>query len=490
MKSIYRQTIYRAIKEPAFAKEVFSRMPITVFDEDTQMLANVINSYYKTEKEPLAEDTFIAKVQERMDNRGASEEKASKLQKEIEDTYELDYTDVNEKTNDEMINKFITETLATNAITDSISKGSLGDSDNIEELVKKLKEILTIDIDMGNNGIIDFFNDIHLRERELSKLASGTYPTGFYSLDAIADGGLAKGEVGLAIASSGSGKTSLAVNLARNYVKNGQNVLYIPLEEKLDRMILRFLKLFSQQGSEKLVPDGLLDKELHKSLHQAFLDKIAEEKDDHWGRLWIKKYRPHELSPSMFQQLISDIKIRTGRPIDVVILDYPDLMKNPHVRGENSESDAGGRLYEDLRATAQEYDFVLWTLSQLNRTGYGQEIKKADAIEGSKRKLNAVELAMTINQTPEEFKEGFLRLWVDKLRNNSGVSFDRMLYFKVVVETMTIRDETSEEREEHFEVLEKADQLSSSSWKNDSEYSTKDATEKIASLNERLKGNN
>jgi len=97
---------------------------------------------------------------------------------------------------------------------------------------------------------------------------------------------------------------------------------------------------------------------------------------------------------------------------------------------------------------------------------------------------------MTINQTPEEFKEGFLRLWVDKLRNNSGVSFDRMLYFKVVVETMTIRDETSEEREEHFEVLEKADQLSSSSWKNDSEYSTKDATEKITSLNERLKGNN
>jgi len=165
VKSIYRQTIYRAIKEPAFAKEVFSRMPITVFDEDTQMLANVINSYYKTEKEPLAEDTFIAKVQERMDNRGASEEKTSKLQKEIEDTYELDYTDVNEKTNDEMINKFITETLATNAITDSISKGSLGDSDNIEELVKKLKEILTIDIDMGNNGIIDFFNDIHLRER-------------------------------------------------------------------------------------------------------------------------------------------------------------------------------------------------------------------------------------------------------------------------------------------------------------------------------------
>lgn len=482
MKSIYKQTIYRAVKEPAFATGVFNRLPISEFDDDAKFLVTIVNSHYHSSREPLAEASFISRMEERADNKGKSEEDINKFQNMIEEIYELDYTDVNEDTVDEQIQSFIRTSLSREAIMDAVSKGSLGDEENIENLTNKLKEVLVLDVNLDNGGVIDFFKDVNLRKSQLKALAEDRYPTGFYNLDSIADGGLAKGEVGLVLASSGSGKTSWATNLARNYVMSGLNVLYVPLEEKTDRMIMRFDQLLSQQAKNAIMPGGDLDEGFYDSIQKAYDQMTDENRENSWGTLWIKKYRPHELTPNMFSQLISDLMVRTHKNIDVVVLDYPDLMRNPFSSGEKSEADAGGRLYEELRATAQEYNFVLWTLSQLNRTGYGQDVKKADAIEGSKRKLNAVELAFTINQEPEEFENGYIRVWVDKLRNNSGVSFDKMLYFKVDVPTMTIRDETQEEHMEHLELLGTSERVRG----NDREIATKDVTGSVTSLNEML----
>lgn len=279
--------------------------------------------------------------------------------------------------------------------------------------------------------------------------------------------------------------TTWAVNQARNYVVRGLNVLYIPLEEKIDRMIVRFEQLLSQQSKNSILVDGELNEQLYDQIQQAY---GAGKEQLNWGNLWIRKYKPQELTPSGLSQLISDVMIRKGQQIDVVIIDYPDLMKNPHSSGGNGESDAGGKLYEDIRSIAQEYDFVCWTLSQLNRASYGQEVKNAGAIEGSKRKMNAVELIFTLNQTPEEFQSGFIRAYVDKLRNNSGVAYDKMLYFKVIPETMTIRDETQEERMAHANLLEQTMEVARDNYKKENNFTPKDAQSKINNLNAQLAG--
>ena len=126
-------------------------------------------------------------------------------------------------------------------------------------------------------------------------------------------------------------------------------------------------------------------------------------------------------------------------------------MRNPYARSY-SESDAGGKLFEEIRRLSQQYNFVCWTLAQTNRTAYGADTITSEHVEGSRKILNAVEVAFAVNQKEEEFKNGFLRLYLDKIRNSSNTG-DRFVYLKVEPSKMRVRDETEEEKVEHKQLL-------------------------------------
>lgn len=841
MSQIHKQTIYKAISEPLFAKDVFSRLPIEDFKEDGyDMIVSTLNLYYRTHDAPLEEQTLLTLVEDKMLKQNKSLEAQQVAFNLVSDLYKLEEAETDSEAISESVQNYVRKTLTREAIMEAVTNdGALGSDQNIQSLMESLRGIMTIDTGGHGAELLDFFADIDKKKEHLRNLQQNKYPTGFMAIDAISDGGLARGEVGMVIAPTGGGKalvdsepvktpkgdiaikdlivgsevygtdgkiyqvagvfpqgkqkvyqvrfsdgtivecndehiwtyqtkamrgsnkdnwvsktlreiidtvpikanggqniyipmaqavpyshkhfslhpyligallgdgglsvesgsltftnserdlvdkvdnllraydvhlsnkgskpneycvsgidsylqaqafnaklsqlglrgvhsdtkfipqeylkgsveqrldllaglidtdgytrgssyvyytvsdqlkddvvelvsglgmtakvsqkvspkytykgeqrvgklcwvvsikttetfpkihttskhearwkkgqswarrtivsivetdrmesmtcisvtspnklfltrnyvathnTTWAVNQARNYVVRGLNVLYVPLEEKIDRMIVRFEQLLSQQSKNSILVDGELNEQLYDQIQQAY---GAGKEQLNWGNLWIRKYKPQELTPSGLSQLISDVMIRKGQQIDVVIIDYPDLMKNPHSSGGNGESDAGGKLYEDIRSIAQEYDFVCWTLSQLNRASYGQEVKNAGAIEGSKRKMNAVELIFTLNQTPEEFQSGFIRAYVDKLRNNSGVAYDKMLYFKVIPETMTIRDETQEERMAHANLLEQTMEVARDNYKKENNFTPKDAQSKINNLNAQLAG--
>ena len=248
--------------------------------------------------------------------------------------------------------------------------------------------------------------------------------------------------------------TTFGVNLAYNYIVQGLNVLFIPLEEKLDRMILRFEQRLSMQPKQSLMAGGQLNKELFHNVQKAYKQLVdPPNKGKGWGEFIITKYMPRTLTPAGLEQEIINQTLVLGKQIDVVIIDYPDLMDNPFMRGGNNEHRAGGMLIEDIRRISQEYDFVGWIFSQLNRSGTSNELRTAQMIEGSKQKLNPVEIAMTINQTPQEQEQNFIRLYVDKLRNRTHANFDRQLVFRYVDEYMQLRDITEEERYAHQAIL-------------------------------------
>lgn len=278
--------------------------------------------------------------------------------------------------------------------------------------------------------------------------------------------------------------TMWAVNQTTNYVKQGLNVLYIVLEENLNRMLLRFEQAISQVEKSRYMPQGKLDESMYDLVQKAYAQ--ARSTESGWGSLLISKHMPQQVTPAMLEQLIIDATIRKGKKIDVVLIDYPDLMKNPYMATGVNESKAGGQLYEDLRRICQEYDYICWAFSQLNRSSYDQGIKTVAMIEGSKQKINACEFVGTLNQTPEEFKNGFIRLYSDKVRNNSGIQYDKMLYFKVLPETMTIRDNTQEERREHEVLLQTVGEDSSSSYKKETTHSARDIAVNIDAMNSKL----
>lgn len=441
MSMIQRQVISKALRDPLFARDVFTELPATSFDgaPEYKDIYLVIARYYQTNSKPLDENTLITLVENKLERQNAYPDKIAGYFKVIEDLYRVIGVDQNEDVIDEQIQRYVRSTLSANLIRNTLAKESLDDEGVIEKLSEGLMQIAVMNTSGVSDSLFDFFGDVERKKELYQNMIQSRFSTGFNSIDAIIDGGLARGELAMVLAPSGVGKSSWAVQQTTNYVKKGMNVLYVALEEKLDRMLLKLEQnLLGVKKNFILNPEGTLKDDVYDQVQEAYKTVPT------LGNLYVSKHSPQEVTITMLEQIIINTSVRKGIQLDAVIIDYPDLMRNHHLK-YGSESDAGGKLYEDIRALSQKYGFVCWVLSQLNRTGYGQDIRTAESIEGSKRKLNAVELAFTLNQKKEEKQEGFLRVHLDKVRYSGDAHYDTIQYFKVSPDGYTIRDATPEE---------------------------------------------
>jgi hypothetical protein len=253
------------------------------------------------------------------------------------------------------------------------------------------------------------------------------------------------------VAASGTGKTLILTNLATNYVKLKFNVLFIALEELENRMILKFEQSMLRQNKSDILTGANLNQQKFDQLQNFY-----KANRDQFGNLFFARFSPRTITPAKVEQLISDVKLRQGVDVDVVIIDYPELLRNPQATGNEAED--GGKLFEEMRRIGQDYNVVMWTAAQMNRTAYSAAIRTSEHMEGSLRKKNAAELILTVNQTPEEFNAGFVRVYADKVRNPPEGPFDRMIGLKVVGSAQTVRDyRTEQEKLEHMAILEAVD---------------------------------
>ncbi len=482
VNQIKRQLLYKAVKEPDFGRDILSKIPTAEFKDSKvhKDLFIIINDYYKKNSSPLDENTLETITEERLGKLSISLEEQSVYKDAISDLYQIDEQMQNDDVIENSLQKYIRSVLSKKAIEKVLLTGSLDDEGTINKLIESLREVSLVNTLGADRQFIDFFHDTDKKRELLRDIDVEKSPTGFVVLDQIAEGGLGEGEMALVNAKSGGGKTMTLVSLARNFVLQGKSVAYFSLEERLGRMLLRFEQTLSQQTKRDLAPNGALNVNLYNHIQDAY--KVAQDTNG-WGELYIHKYYPDDLSPTRLEQDISDLIVRNGKKTDVVIIDYPDLMYNPYLNKSENESKAGGRLFAKLRKIAQKYAYQCWTASQLNRTGYDNQTLTVYNIEGSKQKVNACELVITLNQSEEEFKGGFIRFYVDKLRNNSGAAYDRMLPLRVMPSTMTIRDESPEEAEEHRILMENTDLGGKSDFRKKSEVTQEEVANRITEIN-------
>ena len=132
--------------------------------------------------------------------------------------------------------------------------------------------------------------------------------------------------------------------------------------------------------------------------------------------------------------------------IDVVVLDYADLLKRQEY--SDSESKAGELLFQDLVKLAQQTDTLIITATQLNRGASIEDVATLANVEGSYRKINTVAFACTLNSKGEEKDKGYVRWYIDKVRNGYWKD-DDFLYFRYDLKSFKLNEETPQEQEEH-----------------------------------------
>lgn len=235
------------------------------------------------------------------------------------------------------------------------------------------------------------------------------------------------------ICSHNTGKSLFLQNHAVKYWKEGKTVLQITLElhpelvaRRMDSMLL-----------------GLTTKELYQSLDDVSL-KIATEKKRQSvkGEMRIKAM-PSGSTTAEIKNLVKMYMNDTGKKVDVLIIDYLDLV-SPVAKVKAGDTFTKDKyVSEELRNIGQEFGPIVITASQLNRdhisaTQDGGDLNHSH-IAGGISKINTADLVLGIISNASMREKGFYELQALKVRNGQGTGLKFPLLFNT--NTMQINDD-------------------------------------------------
>jgi replicative DNA helicase len=286
------------------------------------------------------------------------------------------------------------------AIVDSIDLLKSGQYERIKSVVDS-----ALKAGMERNIGHDYMIEV---EDRMSVMARNTIKTNWNELDTIMDGGLASGELGVVTACAGSGKSWVLCKLGAEAMKQGKNVVHYTLELNQNYVGLRYDACFT----------GIDFQNIRNNV-DVVRDKIAKVP----GKLIIKYYPIKTVSAHHLKLHVERVQM-LGTKIDMIIVDYADILRPSHSeRNSNSYNEAGG-IYEELRGIAGELQIPVWTASQSNRSAMDEDIIQANSIADSYRKIMTADFVMSLSRKVTDKAANTARFHVIKNRfGPDGLTF-------------------------------------------------------------------
>jgi len=232
--------------------------------------------------------------------------------------------------------------------------------------------------------------------------------TGWKEIDSICKDGLGNGELGVVIAPTGAGKSMVLVHLGAQAVKLGKSVIHYSLEMSDTVIGTRYDSCIT----------GVKLGDTYKLKEQ-----IYEKVKDIDGNVLIKEYPTKSATTATIKNHLEKIKSR-GIPIDMIIVDYADLLR-PVSNKRNSEKRHDlESIYEELRGIAQTFECPIWTASQTNRSGLNAEVITMESISEAYNKCFVADFIFSVSRTIEDKAANKGRIFVAKNRNGpDGIIF-------------------------------------------------------------------
>jgi replicative DNA helicase len=310
---------------------------------------------------------------------------------------------------------------------DLLEKGQYG---ACEDLVKQAVQI-GLQKDLGT----DYFADPRARLEGI-KDKNGQVSTGWPALDKKLFGGFNRGELNIFAGGSGSGKSLFLANLGVNWCLAGMNVLYLTFELSEALVSMRVDSMTTDIAS----------RDIFKSIDDVEMKvKMIGKKS---GAFQVK-YMPTGKNANDLRAYIKEYEIKTGRKLDVVLVDYLDLM-HPNAVKISAENLFVKDKYvsEELRNLAMELNTVFVTASQLNRSSVEEIEFDHSHISGGISKINTADNLIGIFTSRAMRERGRYQIQLMKTRSSSGVGQKIDLEFDV--DSLRIRDLGEDEEYQEF----------------------------------------
>lgn len=385
--------IFDVIKEEYFSKQylkvIFKNIGVYLSEYQKIPSVNILKEILSTNEE-IIKDEFV-------------NEKIVEFFKQIDNMDET-FVDDFEYIKDNAL-EFCKYNATKEALIDSLSY--LNDNEkhvNYENITATIEKITTKD---NKSNLLKYEK---LNENITDSLINEfdkTVPTGIKDLDVLLpNGGVPITGLGFLIAPTGYGKSHFLINMTSNAIENGFNVLYVSAELREKRIRKRlYANLIKKKSNDINELDDAIIKEKLKDIK---------------GKCIIKFFPSKSASIQEIKKLIKKVEIIEKIKLDLVIIDYADLFtydgKVLYEKNYQMLSD----MYQELRGYGGLYNVAMWTVSQANREGVGQEIFDLDKIAEAFGKTAPADVVLCLGRTRKDQLNGTATLMLAKNRDGEG----------------------------------------------------------------------
>ena len=258
-----------------------------------------------------------------------------------------------------IIDKFYSRTLMLTAreILDEATDGAESPDTLLDMAEQKIYDIRRGKSTSGPAKVSDvIMSDVVVRLRKLASADEKEkeqymgIPTGFSYLDKVLSGGFHRSDLILIGARPGMGKTSFALNVARNMAVKGRKTVFFSLEMSNEQLAQRIISTEARIVSNKFRTGEISDAEWEK-IGMA-LDHLvdAELYFDDTANITVPEMKA---------------RIRRMKDVECVVIDYLQLMSDPRFKDNRVQEIS--KITRDLKLMAKDLNIPVITCSQLSR---------------------------------------------------------------------------------------------------------------------------
>jgi hypothetical protein len=257
-------------------------------------------------------------------------------------------------------------------------------------------------------------------------------PCGIHVIDKWTGGGLRTKQLGIIMAPTGDGKSSVLLNMAHSMAAEDlKRVWLVTNELSLEEQTERMLSRITGTDVGEIIDDPAV-------AYQGL--------DRHWRSDLHKRLRLTEVNrevsvDDLESEMMKWVNLLGWKP-QVLVLDFIERMR-PCDSGYSRDRvwDWLGAISRDLSRFAKRHNILVWTAAQTNRSGYGKDPKKRDPLslemaQGSVKHLQ--EAAAIIGMRQEELPDDTIVMEMADLKQRFSKRSKRHVYLECDLSKMSI----------------------------------------------------
>ena len=285
-----------------------------------------------------------------------------------------------------------------------IESGEFEAYNKIEEIIQK-----ALQVGISNDEATDVFHDI---DGALEQHFRHPLPTGIVGIDNLLKGGLGIGELGIVLAPTGTGKTTLLTKFANTAYNLGYNVVQIFFEDNPGNIKRKHYTIWTE-----IAPDS------QPEFKDEVKAKVEEAQSKSKGSLRLLKLASDNVTVSEIKNKVRKMNSESPNKVDLLVIDYVDCLSTD--KSTNGEEWKGeGSVMRSLESMTTEFNMAIWTATQGNRESISSEIVTGDQMGGSIKKAQIAHVILSIAKTLEQKDQNLATLTLIKSRiGKDGVVF-------------------------------------------------------------------